>query len=151
MNINDPVNDSVSPVPKGSAVDLSDVVGKEVCETILESFRGRMFYLPKTDTASSEAIVAVIGRVAVETLRNAGIKRVKANIRDGRIVGWSNQTYSLSQQNERLIRDAAIYERYVSGRASISELMVSSLLSRPGVYAALKRQRRRIADGDLDG
>jgi Mor family transcriptional regulator len=151
MGIDYQANDPPVPIPKGSAVDLSVVVGKEICDVILGSFRGRTFYVPKADTAQSEAVAAVIGRAAVEALRNARIRRVKATVRSGSVVGWSNRTYKLSQQAERVTRDAVIYERYVSGSASIDELMVSSSLSRSGLYAALKRQRQRIITGDFDG
>jgi Mor family transcriptional regulator len=142
--------DSSEPLPKGSAIDLSDLVGPDVCEAILKSFRGQTFYVPKSDTAQSEVVSAVIGQAAVDTLRNAKIRRVKATVRQGKVVGWSNRTYKLSQKSDRLIRDAAIYERYVSGRATIKELMDSSCLTRVGLYAAIKRQRKRLADGDPD-
>jgi hypothetical protein len=142
--------DSSVPPPKGSAIDLSVVVGQDICEAILESFRGRTFYVPKANTAQSEAVSAVIGRAAVDALREAKIRRVKATVRDGKVVGWSNRTYKISQQSTRLIRDMAIYERYVSGNATIDDLMISSSLSRSGLYAALKRQRQRLIDGDPD-
>jgi Mor family transcriptional regulator len=138
-------------MPKGSAIDLSAVVGKEICDAILDSFRGRTFYVPKANTSQAEVVAAVIGQAAIDVLRQAKVRRVKATVRDGKVVGWSNRTYKLSQQAERAIRDAAIYERYVSGNATIEELMSSSSLSRSGLYAALKRQRRRIVEGDIDG
>lgn len=151
MDVDRLSNDAPVPVLKGSAIDLSSVVGKEVCDAILESFRGRTFYVPKADTAQSQAVADLIGKVAVDALRNAKIRRVKATVLSGRVVGWSNRTYKLSQQSERIIRDEVIYQRYVSGNSSIGELMMSSSLSRSGLYAALRRQRQRIADGDLDG
>jgi Mor family transcriptional regulator len=148
--MSDPSIDSSNALPKGSAVDLSDVVGQEICEAILRSFRGQTFYIPKTNTAQSEAVSAAIGRAAVDALRDAKIRRVKATVREGKVVGWSNRTYRLSQKADRLIRDAAIYERYVSGDSTIKDLMALSSLTRVGLYAALKRQRQRLIDGDPD-
>jgi Mor family transcriptional regulator len=142
--------DSSDALPKASAIDLSDLVGPDVCGAILEFFRGQTFYIPKSNTAQSEAVSAVIGQAAVDTLRNAKIRRVKATVRQGKVVGWSNKTYKLSQKSDRLVRDAAIYERYVSGSATIKELMNSSNLTRVGLYAAIKRQRQRLIDGDPD-